>query len=96
MAEPARAEAAPGATHQARDRLLVVTGLTGFAISQPMLSVLGENPAVFGREQGRSDDGKLAGPHLHRCTGRALTPRESGPARSERETNDDRTGMPER
>src|SRR5690606_15664417 len=27
--------------------LLVVLGLTGFAISQPMLSLLGENPTVF-------------------------------------------------
>jgi hypothetical protein len=29
--------------------LLVVTGLTGFAISQPLLSVLGDNPIVFTR-----------------------------------------------
>ena len=55
-----------------------------------------EHPAMFGREQGQPDDEKLAGPDLRRCTGRAVTPREAGPARSERETSDDRTGTLER
>ncbi len=32
-----------------------------------------------------------AGPRLHRCNGRALTPQEGGPAQSEREHADQRT-----
>lgn len=43
--------AAPSSAPLVRDvwwkHLLVLLGLTGFAISQPMLSLLGENPTVF-------------------------------------------------
>jgi hypothetical protein len=38
---------------------------------------------------GNASEPESAGPRLHRCTGRALTPREDGPATCEREQDDE-------
>ena len=37
-----------------------------------------------------TSESNSAGPRLHRCNGRALTPQENGPATSEREQDDER------
>jgi hypothetical protein len=49
-----------------------------------------EHPELLGFVQRKEEDAEYAGPCLHRCTGRALTPREDGPASSESEDIDDR------
>jgi len=49
-----------------------------------------ENPELLGLVQRKEEDAEYAGPCLHGCTGRALTPREDGPASSESEDIDDR------
>ena len=46
-----------------------------------------EHPELFQPCEGPSRDNENAGPCLHRCTGRALTPQEGGPAEGERERN---------
>jgi len=54
------------------------------------LTFASENPELLGLVQRKEEDAEYAGPCLHRCTGRALTPREDGPASSESEDIDDR------
>jgi len=52
---------------------------------------IADNPHLFAPQQDQSEHSTIAGPRLHRCNGRALTPQEDGPAESERERKNETT-----